>query len=266
MTYENVRQVNFARVIQRAQMGLMRTRSHFRSASSRWRSVLAPGVCVACDQRTRMAFDLCAQCLRCLPWNAHACALCALPLPVATQTAHRERCAACLTKPPLWDRSVAAFAYAPPADAMILRVKYGGSLCDARVLGTLLADRIATTYRDTALPEIITPLPLSWRRLLYRGHNQSALIARYLSRRLHLPVRYDVLRRTRHTRPQTRLSRSARLTNLGGAFRLSRTLPAPRIALVDDVMTTGATVRAATRTLKAAGALEVHVWVVARAS
>jgi ComF family protein len=147
---------------------------------------------------------------------------------------------------------------------MIHRIKYGGSLVDARVLASLLADRVATEYAEGDIPGLITPIPLSWRRLARRGHNQAALIARYVGQRLNIRVHYDVLRRTRHTPPQAQLSRSARRANLSQAFRLRGALPAPRITLIDDVLTTGATLRAATRTLKAAGAAEVHIWVLAR--
>ena len=259
MAYEHVRNLGFNNRGNYVEMTLVRRPSQFSIA--RWRRYLAPGICLLCHQHTGITFDLCRTCLRALPANTLACSVCALPL---VDIGDARACAACNAAPPIWDRAVAGFRYAPPVDAMIHRIKYGGSLCDARVLGNLLAHRLAVNYGHAAIPELITPIPLSWRRLLRRGHNQAALIARYVGQRLKMRVHYDVLRRTRHTPAQAQLSRSARLNNLNGAFRVHRLLPAPRVALVDDVMTTGATLGAATSVLKAAGAAEVHLWVVAR--
>lgn len=232
-----------------------------------WRAWLAPGQCLLCQQRTGRAFDLCAECQRVLPWNAQACSRCAAPFPAASSDAKRAPsvCGTCTVAPPVWDSAFAVFRYAPPVDLMIRQLKFGGSLCDARVLATLLADRLSKHYVPGALPDIVTPVPLSWRRLVRRGHNQSALIARFLCARLGRGARYDVLRRTRHTRPQSQLNRSERHANPNGAFRSTEALSGMSVALVDDVMTTGATARAAARALKIAGAAEVHVWVLARA-
>jgi ComF family protein len=147
---------------------------------------------------------------------------------------------------------------------MIQRFKFNGSLPEGTVLGTLLAARIASAYAAGPVPGLIVPVPLHWRRLLTRGHNQSALVARVVGRTLGIPVAYRQLRRRRHTPAQSSLSRSARQRNLVGAFQVCGELPSTSVALVDDVMTTGATANAIARCLRAAGADEIHVWLLAR--
>lgn len=221
---------------------------------------LVPGICVLCNERSGVAMDLCPYCRDALPWLVHACPHCALPL----RDVDAPRCAACAARPPPFVRTVAALRYAEPIARMVQRVKFGGNRVDARVLGSLLAERVASAYRDSAKPDVIVPVPLSRLRLLRRGHNQAALFARWVGRGSALHVDYDLCERTRHTRAQTGLSRSARLRNLTGAFTVRRRVADRTVAILDDVMTTGATVTALTRALLRAGACAVHVWVVAR--
>jgi ComF family protein len=147
---------------------------------------------------------------------------------------------------------------------MVRRVKFGGSRVDARVLGSLLAEHVEASYQGAQKPDVIVPVPLSLLRLLRRGHNQAALLARWVGRGATLRVDYDLCERTRHTRAQTGLSRAARLRNLAGAFAVRRPVADRCVAILDDVMTTGATAAALTRVLLAAGARAVHVWAVAR--
>jgi ComF family protein len=147
---------------------------------------------------------------------------------------------------------------------MIHRLKFGGSRIDARVLGGLLADRIRDVYRFEALPQLILPVPLSSTRLFRRGHNQAALLARWVGSTLDLRVDYQCCRRIRNTPPQAGLRRRARLHNLSGAFDVRGNLLVRHVAILDDVMTTGSTAAALTRTLVAAGAERVDVWTAAR--
>jgi ComF family protein len=224
---------------------------------------LLPGICVLCNERSGVAMDLCPYCRGAMPWLEHGCPQCALPLSVWD----KPRCDACASRPPPFERTVAPFRYADSIARMIQRVKFGGSRVDARVLGSLLAEQIHAAYHDdedAEWPDLIVPVPLSLPRLLRRGHNQAALFARWVARDCSLQVDYDLCRRTRHTRAQTGLSRAARLRNLTGAFAVRRPIDGRCIAILDDVMTTGATVTALTRSLLAAGAGAVHVWTIAR--
>ena len=217
---------------------------------------LLPGICILCDSNSRMAADLCEHCRDALPRLSSPCRRCALPVSNAADTL----CDTCRSHAPPYSRTIAALQYAAPVTRMIHRLKFRGSRIDARVLGGLLASVIADSYADQPLPDLIVPVPLSRRRLTRRGHNQAALLARWLG------VPFDPLacERVRDTPPQAGLSRTRRLHNLTDAFATSRRFDDLCVAVVDDVMTTGSTVAALTRTLLAAGAKEVHVWIAAR--
>ncbi len=147
---------------------------------------------------------------------------------------------------------------------MIHRLKFRGSRIDARVLGALVASRVAEAYASEPLPDLVVPVPLSRRRLLQRGHNQAALLARWLVAALGITFDTNACRRVRETPPQSGLSRTARLRNLTDAFAARRRFDDLRVAVVDDVMTTGTTVASLTQMLLNEGAREVHVWAAAR--
>lgn len=165
--------------------------------------------------------------------------------------------------PSPFQQVVAPFAFEPPAADLIRAIKFGGDLVANRVLATLLASEIAARY-DDPLPAVIVPVPLHWRRLVLRGHNQAALIARTLGRLLGVPVEFDGVRRIRATRAQTGLDRAARQRNLVRAFACRVPVTDRTVAVVDDVMTTGATLTAMVHCLKSSGASAVHVWTLAR--
>ena len=171
-------------------------------------------------------------------------------------------CAACIASPEPWGLAVAPFIYAPPLNRLVLGLKSGNGRMQARVLGALLAPALQRTYGGQSLPDALAPVPLTWRRRRKRGFNQAALLARDISRRLEVPVASRRLRRIRDTAPQQTLSRSARQRNLRRAFAASGM--SGTVAIVDDVMTTGATLRACTNAVLKAGATEVHVWAIAR--
>ena len=219
-----------------------------------------PGVCILCNERSGIAMDLCVQCRAALPMLGRACRTCALPL----TDLHEQRCSTCRAQPPPFARTIAALVYDEPVTRMIHRLKFSGSRIDARVLGVLLADHIGDVYRLEPRPQLILPVPLSGARLFRRGHNQAALLARWVGSTLDLRVVYQCCRRIRNTPPQAGLRRSARLHNLSGAFDVRANLLVRHVAILDDVMTTGSTAAALTRTLLAAGAEQVDVWAAAR--
>ena len=228
---------------------------------------LFPGICVLCRRPSRRRIDLCSSCEQAFTRNERVCHVCAAPLPLArSHGANTERvCGRCIATPPPWTRTLAPFTFAPPLTGVIEGLKSGNGLRQARILGALLSASAEAAYAPTELPDALVPVPLTRRRLRQRGFNQAALLARSTARRLGLPSLPGHLARIRNTPPQRSLPRSARLTNVRAAFAVKRPIAHRRIALVDDVSTTGATAHAASTALLAGGAEEVHVWVAAKA-
>ena len=218
-----------------------------------WR--LLPGLCVLCRCATARPMDLCPACEADLVHNAGACPRCGLPTP-----AQDGECPACSLAPPPCSSTTAPFVYAPPLTRLVHGLKHGNGLLEARILAALLAPAALAG----GLPDVIVPIPLSWRRRMRRGYNQAALLSAQLAKHMDVAVNYRALKRIRHTAPQQSLDAKARRRSLRGAFRATAAVAALDVALVDDVLTTGATTGEATRALLDAGAARVRVWVVAR--
>jgi len=236
--------------------GLTQRYRHWCNALA-WR--LLPGICVLCEQASGTPYDLCAECRAALPWLVNPCPRCGQPA-IASAS---DVCTACLLQPPPYRRCIAPLRYAEPVAQMIQRVKFASARVEARVLGGLLGEHLA--QRSAAADvDVIAPVPLALGRLLRRGHNQAGLFAHWVSRAVGLPVDHALALRRRPTPPQTGLTRGARLRNLRGAFAVRGHLDGTRVAIVDDVVTTGATVTSLSRALLAAGATAVDVWAVAR--
>jgi len=155
------------------------------------------------------------------------------------------------------------FEYRPPLDGWVQTLKFKQRLSHARVLGELAADYLED--RLDACPDRIIPVPLHRARLRQRGYNQALEIARPIARRLKTAIDYRSVYRSRATPPQSRLSHRVRRANIRGAFTACADVTGIRVAIVDDVMTTGSTVGELARCLRRAGAEDVEVWVVARA-
>jgi ComF family protein len=168
-----------------------------------------------------------------------------------------------------FSRCVAPWAYEFPVTQLVQALKYEGALANARILGTRIAavgrPALAELAGGRATP-LLVPLPLHPSRLVERGFNQSREIARIVARGLDLRLDERALCRVRATAPQVGLARTARASNLSGAFAAdARIVTGRTILLVDDVVTTGSTAAEAARTLLAAGAQSVQVWAAARA-
>jgi ComF family protein len=198
---------------------------------------------------------VCTACVAHLPEAARPCPGCALPI------APGGACPACRRRPYAFDDAVARFEYRFPLDRLVQRFKYAGDLAVGRWLAEALAERV----RELPRPDLLVAPPLAPDRLRERGFNQSVELARLLSRRLEVPQDLASLYRKRSTQPQAGLGRRARQANLRGAFGCGRRLGGLHVAIVDDVMTTGATAHSLARVLKAAGATRVSAWLVARA-
>jgi ComF family protein len=223
-------------------------------------SLLFPGRCRLCGTAVQPQQNLCQQCLEDLPWLNSGCVRCSLPLPT---TSGDLLCGRCQQQAPDFDRTQATFHYQPPVDYLIKRLKFSGELALCPFFSRLLAKRISS--QAGPLPDLILPVPLHHARLRKRGFNQSTELARRLGRSLNIQVDTRLCMRTRSTHPQSLLPRTERRKNMRGAFRVNRGLASSRVAIVDDVMTTGHTCCELARTLKQAGAEHVEVWVVARA-
>ncbi len=160
------------------------------------------------------------------------------------------------------DSCNALFTYRPPVDRWIQDMKFAQDLATARLLGQLLADKITLDSQDQ--PDIVLPVPLHRRRLAERGYNQSLEIARSLGEKGYR-LATDCCQRHKTTAAQSKLPASARRSNVRNAFSVSRLPERAHLLIIDDVMTTGATLNELARTLKKAGAEWVGAWVIARA-
>jgi ComF family protein len=213
-----------------------------------------PFTCLLCGANSGTG-QLCGACRADLPWHRlPQCPQCAILTPDG------QVCGACLKHPPAFDRSRAALAYAFPLDRLIPRLKYNGQLAIAPALGECLAAAVAPGHA----PDFLIPMPLHARRIRERGFNHATEIAREAAKRLDLPLDAESCQRIRDTPPQMGLKHDARRRNVRGAFICTGDVRGKRIALVDDVMTTGTSLDELAATLKQAGALEVETWVVAR--
>jgi ComF family protein len=226
--------------------------------SQRW---FWPDFCLLCQARVPAARDLCAACEQSLPRVPWSCPRCAAGgAVVGTGDAI---CGECQNHPPAYDGAHAVFRYASPVDRLIQDLKYNGRLELSRMLGGYLAEHIQAL--DDPLPDMVIPVPLHVSRLRERGYNQSLEIARFIARQLQIPLDWKGAKRIRPTAPQAELPRDQRRKNVRGAFTTSDIFFGRRVAIVDDVMTSGYTVNALAESLRRSGARDVRVWVVARA-
>jgi ComF family protein len=220
---------------------------------------LLPPHCLLCGQGSDTARDLCTACAADLPRNRVCCPRCALPL-----EAPAPLCGECLQHEPPFAAAAVPFVYASPLDQLETRFKFGGNLAAGRVLSELWIDALHES--SPVLPQALVPVPLHRERLRERGYNQALELAKPLARAFGIALRGDLLVRSRATAAQSNLDAAARRRNLQGAFEVNGNLTLPEhIALVDDVMTTGATLRECARVLRRAGAARVDVWALARA-
>jgi ComF family protein len=203
-------------------------------------TLFPPRCCLCGFEGASLDLDLCRFCQADLPWN--------------TEQSRGE---------------LFAFRFEHPVDDLIRRLKYQGVLANARVLGVLLAQ--AAERSSAPLPRLLVPVPLHLARLRERGFNQAAALARYAGRMLEIPRAPYALRRIRDTPSQTTLDVAQRHRNVHGAFVVNgvraqrRLLAAEHVAVIDDVATTGSTLKELRAVMLGAGVKRVDVWAVARA-
>ncbi|WP_057919573.1 ComF family protein [Lysobacter antibioticus] len=268
-----------------------------------WRRLgwaLWPPRCLICAEPGLPGRDLCRTCEADWPRIGTACLRCALPLPGVAAAGVRFAtidppgppglpdlplvCGHCLRRPPPLTQVHAACLYRPPLDRLLPRFKFHRDLAAGRLLTTMMANAFeplltqspSTTAPGLAAPSasdiateapapVLVPIPLHRRRLRERGYDQALELARPLSRQLRLPLLDHGLIRLRDTPAQSLLDAKQRRRNLRGAFAWRHGQPLPaHIVLIDDVMTTGATLHSAAAALRRAGAQRVDAWVCAR--
>lgn len=210
--------------------------------------------CVLCGSMSHGGL-WCAACDSAMPYlDVPCCPACALP------SSGGEVCGQCLQHPLLFIRATAVFGYTFPLDKLIQAMKYGEQIALAHAFAVRLAQRIDKTN----LPDYIIPMPLHPAKLRERGFNQSLLLAAKVARELDIKLLHNTCQRVRDTPPQSALPWKERKKNVCGAFRCDADLSGKHVVLVDDVLTTGASLDALAAAVQKCGASEISVWVVAR--
>lgn len=218
--------------------------------------------CVLCDERCEAGQSLCGGCEADLPWLHEQCTRCAVPLPASGLV-----CGQCLSHPPSFDHVAVPWRFAFPVDSLVSRFKHQASWPLGRVMAEQLARHLRHAF-DEGLPrpDALLPVPLARKRLRKRGFNQAQMLAEWLSPALAVPVDKTLLQRIQDTPAQQQLDAASRRRNLRQAFALTKNkgLSERHVAIVDDVLTTGATAEALARLLKGAGIARVDVYCLAR--
>lgn len=221
-------------------------------------NILFPPFCVICQRNTPL-FPICRPCLHSLPRMTNACPRCAHPLPYSTI------CGQCLKRPPSFDTTLACFQYASPIKDLLYRFKINHELSLAPVFGRLMAHQIRAWLKHHAPPSYLLPMPLHPSRIRERGFNPSVEISKHLHQDINIKITNRLVKRIKNTNTQSNLPFKERRQNVKEAFKACQPIKHP-IAIIDDVMTTGATANSLAKTLKEAGAPYVTVWCLAKTS
>ena len=225
-------------------------------------NLLMPHTCVVCNFRSLCSRDLCDICYAELPWLTDRCYQCGLPLQLGLESI---RCSACSENRPPYSRFCGLFEYQPPITSWITKLKFGHKLNYGALLGQLLLEQLPQWYCNNSLPEVVIPMPLHYKRLWQRGFNQIHEILRPLQQSRKINIEFNLCQRIKDTKPQLKGGRGYRNQNLRGAFALGKPIKYHHIAIIDDVMTTGSTMRAISELFFKANVSEIDLWCIARA-
>lgn len=223
---------------------------------------LFTGTCILCDISSHRKQDLCLKCESGLPWLQKACPRCGLPFKGIYENVHE--CGQCLQNLMPFDKTIALFYYKKPIDNMITALKFANKLIYAKIFGDLLGEKLQEHYKYNKLPELIIPVPLHKKRLQERGFNQALEITRPIAKKLHLSIDFKSCQRIKYTKPQALISSKERLENIKKAFVVNKKFHAKHVAIIDDVMTTGNTVKELSKALRCQGVRNIDVWCCAR--
>ncbi len=218
-----------------------------------------PGQCILCRNLTRRQLDICLACESDLPWLRNCCPYCAEP------SQDTLPCARCLQKPPIFSATLSGFEYRFPIDALIHAFKDSQHLASGYVLSHLAYCHHRQTLSNISGADLlVVPVPLHPRKHRARGFNQSLLIAQQLADQLPATLDQTLVCRVIDTPDQKKLSLAARKHNIKGSFEVKRNLMGAQVLLVDDVVTTGTTIREISHQLIKSGASDVIVFSIAR--
>lgn len=219
------------------------------------RDFLLKQSCILCASHQGGSVGICHDCLQDLPWHTQAqCPQCAM-------LSNGLVCGSCLNSTPHFDATHALFTYDYPLDKLLQHYKYRESLHLANTFARLWLENKHSKNKDI---DYIIPMPMHPERLKQRGFNQALECSRILSQNIRITLDFLSCQRVKLTPPQASLPLKDRMKNIRGAFSCERNLDGKRIAVVDDVMTSGASLNELAKTLKRAGAAHVECWVIAR--
>lgn len=223
-----------------------------------------PRICVCCGFNSNdLYLDLCLTCKEQLPWLAECCYQCGIPILKLSESIICEQCQQCV---PPYNRTCALFTYKPPITKLIGSLKFGRQLFPGALFGSLMVEAITKHwYKQESLPQVIIPVPLHERRYRQRGYNQVVEICAPIANVLGIPLDSKWCSRIKYTMAQAKLKKTLRQRNLVDAFRVDVMHKYKYVALVDDIVTTGSTIKAVSLVLQDAGVENIDVWCVARA-
>lgn len=235
---------------------------------------LFPSRCLFCQQTVNTSIidesvmskhvEVCADCYQALPHNRHYCVRCALPL--ADEIENQVLCGRCIQKSPAFDYAYSPFRYEDEIIGLVHQLKFSEKISYARSIGEMLLTRLEQDLLpEQGRPDCLLPVSLHESRLRQRGFNQSIEISRVLAKKLEIPIEYKAVVRQRSTVAQTGLNAKQRQKNIKGAFNVVRPLNYQHVLIIDDVMTTGATVNELAKVLKKNKVERVGVLSIARA-
>ena len=223
---------------------------------------ILPNRCVLCGLQSDLGY--CRQCYLLLPRIVHKCHQCGRSLPKSSPNPHQ--CGLCLNQPPPYQSSFIPFFYSPPISNAIQNLKFHKDIAVGTALAEAFIEALDSPWSNVSeFPEVLTPVPLHKKRLKERGFNQSLYLAEKIGSKLGIPVNPDILLRIKNTEPQSNLPERQRNKNMRGAFEVTKPiLKYEHVALIDDVVTSGNTVRAAAKLLKFSSVQTISVWAIAK--